>query len=280
MDPERVVYRIGEWNDDPILEDVAVSDYADWARQIGFPASLTQDGALAMMRRNARLLLRFQGTALSRGPVFVAPLKGDNFELLGGDVAGTVSRVFNGAVFRYLGDAFPPNYLISPNALDDVLMSGVQVRAACVLARALLDDPSDQDVSELLIKVGVPIARKTVQKYKLEPADKLLPSPRFAQLLERTASEVRGEADLARLVEEMKRHNHAQAALLRGEATNGPWRRAELRDWLEVSRVLDEPSRARFRQLAPGEQRRIIDAVLDALESGLRGAATRGGVRV
>ena len=265
MEAPRIVYRVARWGDGVVLEDLAVSDHRAWALAVGFSAQLTLEGAVGMMRKNINALLSYQARAVRDGPAFLAPIKLDDIERLGGSDASTVSRVLNGAVVEFDGERFDANFLVSPQALDDVALSGIQLRAMCVAARGVLGDVSDQKVSDALGRIGVPVARRTVNKYTKDEASVVMPTRHYAVQLEALIASAHDEAGLARLVRTMTEHSEEQRRQLSeaaapalqpqvSDAANPALRRrTDMREWLLSSRLLGT-NKAQFAALAAADQ--------------------------
>lgn len=281
MDAPLIVYQVAPWGDGVVLESIVVADHRAWAARVGFPVTLTQETAVRMMRRNACAILGYQARALRDGPTFLAPLKGEDVELLGGDSAATVSRILCEAVVRYEDESFDAKFLVSSSVFEAVPLSGIQARALCIAARALLGpEASDQKVADVLGRTGVPLARRTVNKYTNEERREVAPTARLGAKLESRIAPLRSEADLASLVATIVGHNGRQLAVLEDAGSPDQSRRAELRDWLVDSRVLAPEARKQFKSLDGNAQVRVVDAVLERLDVSVREAAARGAVRI
>lgn len=270
-----ITYRVCDWDEGVALDGIDLPDHSKWALSVGFNAKLSRKASLSMMRKNVNVLLRFQARALRSGPAFVAPLKLEDFEALGGDTAGTVSRVFNGASISYQNEFFDPSYLVSPAAVEGLALSGIQVRCCCLVACGLTgDSASDQKVADLLDRAGVRLARRTITKYRSDPGLPMAvtPTARLRDQMHSALALVRDEGELARFVGGMLAHN-ANTTLVLDERPGlehplaRAWERLELRDWLLEPRALSIPGRVGFGKIPSEKQVRVVDAMLNAMVS-------------
>lgn len=279
MEAPQILYRVAPWGDKIMLENISVGDHRAWAVSVGFNTQLTLEAAVGMMRRNMSVLLTYQSRALRDGPAFVAPIKLEDVELLGGSDASTVSRILKGAAIQFEGERFDAGFLVSAKALDDPPLSGIQSRALCLMARAVLGEVSDQRVADALGRIGVPLARRTVNKYMKDGASAVTPTARFTEQIERLIACARDEAGLAEVASKMIAHSQTQLQRLGMSGDTAEQRRIDLRDWLLSSRILGA-AKAQFAGLGPADQRHIVDAVLETLDARIREAQSHTAVRV
>ena len=148
------------------LGGLIVSDAAtlaqDWSHQGVASGRFVEDYALAVVSP----LIKICGRGLVRGPVALAALTQSAFADEVGLDDSQVSRVLGATTFHLDDERFSSSFLISPAVSAAVALS--QTQASLLLLRVAELDPqgSDQALSESMAALGVPIARRTVAKYR------------------------------------------------------------------------------------------------------------------
>jgi hypothetical protein len=269
-----VVLRVVDWGAAQVeLADIELDDHAAWARRVGMTLIPTREGILRTMRRNVSALLKFQGRALREGPAVLAPLRLDDFELLSGYSSTIVSRYFAEGSIEYLDERFGPRELTSGTGFTvtrgvadavETELSAVQSRCLVYALRAWMPDASDQSTVDFLARNGVQAVRKTVNKYRNEPREAALPTPRAQVLFEATLGRIRSEGDLREWIEAIVLHNRAYAEWLANGQLPQAIAERQLAEWLVELRSFDPVTHARFERLDPDAQLRAVRAMLAA----------------
>ena len=120
-----------------------------------------------------RAIVEFQRTFFAKGPKYLAPLTLKDIAQEIGVHETTVSRIANGKYVQTEWGIFEIRYFFT-NSISGAGSSGSRYSKEAVkeIIREIIQSEegslSDQDIADLLSRRGIPLARRTVAKYRKE----------------------------------------------------------------------------------------------------------------